>query len=694
MGSQSDAARLPERFGPFVLERKLAVGGAAEVFLARPSVGTRPAPRFVIKRPLPSPDRQRDFELLTREADLHRAVRHTNVVEVFGAGMVGDRPYLAMEYVDGVDAFRLLRAVEGERRGLPLGIAVYIARRTADALASVHSARGEDGPLSLVHADVSPSNVYLSVKGDVKLGDFGIARVADRSETSESVSAEVKGKWGYVAPEVLEGVPYDHRADLFSLGAVLGELLTGESIFPGSSQLAVLLSIREANIEPLRRRVADLPPGLFDVLTRALERDPARRPASAAEFSEALAPYETPGVEELRATLGAYVERARDPMQLAKRIEGQMRSSALRLKATRAIASSDSRPPTPAPPAAGREPEADPVPLVREVSRPNVSRVRRANGEVLEQVPFARLVEMVATGDLDGHDEVEFMGEEFRRIEDIHELARHLLPSTTTATGVLFGPGVPDYAAQLDTTPMLEILALLRQKAETGALFVEQATTSGPASVRKEIYLQGGRLHHVASSAREELLGEYLVRRGKITRENLDAALAQLGAHQGRLGDTLVAMKLIDVMELFRVIRDQGRDRVGQLCAWRQGKAAFYRGSQPGPVQFPLDLDVASAMMSGAVLASEGKPENLLPEETARVVPGPRAEAAHDRRERGTAPSSLQLVPSLLPKKATIAEAVRELTAPRGDGRTIGVREARTALVVAKALGWIGFERA
>jgi hypothetical protein len=284
------------------------------------------------------------------------------------------------------------------------------------------------------------------------------------------------------------------------------------------------------------------------------------------------------------------------------------------------------------------------------------------------------------------------MGEGYRAIEEIDELARHLLPSTTTTTGRLFGPGVPDYAAQLDTSTMLEILARLREKQETGALFVEQATTSGPSSMRKEIYLQAGRLHHVSSSAREELLGEYLVRRGKITRDGLDSALSQLDAHQGRLGDTLIAMGLVDVMDVFRAIRDQGRDRVGQLCAWKQGKAAFYRGVVAGPVQFSLDLDLTSPMMSGAVFASEGKPERLLPSGSHLVARGPRSATAADRRERGSAPMSLQLVPSLIPARLSIEGAVGQLTVARGAGKAIGEREARAALVVAHALGWIAFE--
>jgi hypothetical protein len=131
---------------------------------------------------------------------------------------------------------------------------------------------------------------------------------------------------------------------------------------------------------------------------------------------------------------------------------------------------------------------------------------------------------------------------------------------------------------------------------------------------------------------------------------------------------------------------------VGQLCAWRDGKAAFYRGSEPKAVQFPLDLDLASAMMSGAILAADGKPQTLLPALTSRLLPGPRASLAADRKERGTSPSSLQLVPSLLGSARTLGEAVQQLTLAQGAGRGVGEREVYAALVVAQTLGWIGFE--
>lgn len=167
-------------FGPFLLERRIAVGGSAEVFLARPKRGTNPAPKLVVKRLIAGRDEDQ-FNVLDREAELHRAVKHENVVTVFGAGMVGNEPYLAMEYVEGVDLYRLLRFSEAEQQTIPVALSVFIVRSVAAALAAVHSACDANGePLGIVHRDVTPSNVYLSTMGAVKIGDFGIARVSER----------------------------------------------------------------------------------------------------------------------------------------------------------------------------------------------------------------------------------------------------------------------------------------------------------------------------------------------------------------------------------------------------------------------------------------------------------------------------------------------------------------------------------
>lgn len=669
-GTRPDAQK---PFGPFVLERRIAVGGSAEVFLARPKVGTVPAQRLVVKRLLPS-TRESGFDVLEREAELHRAVAHPNVVTVFGAGMVGEEPYLAMEYVEGVDLYRLLRRSESEQRRIPIGVAVYVARCVLAALAAVHSARDAEGnPLHIVHRDVTPSNVYLSIEGVVKLGDFGIARSEQRAQPAPA-GGGLKGKFGYLAPEQVAGEPFDHRADLFALAALMGEMLIGERVFPGSGQLAVLLAIRDANIEPLRNAAQSFPPGLFEVCEQALGREPDTRFASAEDLSRALAPFERRPAAELRRKLAELVTWARDSSQLARRLEGQIRESVSRMHAAktsnsqlRAVQHGD----TPAPYDA-------------------LSRVRRVRGETQHDISFAKLIEMVATGDLAGDDEVALMGSEFRKIRDVHELARHLLPSTTATTSRVFEPGAPDYSVLLRDTRMLSVLAHLRTRGDSGALFVQRALGPGRSS-RKEMYLEGGRLHHVASSEREELLGEYLVRRGKLSRDELETALGALARFGGRLGDTLIGLELVNAVDVFRAIRDQGRDRVAALCTWEEGLVSFYRGTGATRVDFPLDLDLASPMMAGCILAAKGEPRSLLPLGSTIVIPGARAEATNGPKERGTAPASLHLVASFVRDRLTIDQALERLVSyrPRNDARTITSKEACAALVTAQALGWI-----
>ena len=681
---EDSKAKAPQPFGPFVLERRIAVGGSAEVFLARPKIGTNPAPHLVVKRLLRSVREGGEFDALEREAELHRAVQHPNVVDVFGAGMVGDEPYLALEYVDGVDLYRLLRRAESEQRRFPPGLAAHIAREVAEALTAVHGARDNEGNvLHIVHRDVTPSNILLSSDGSVKLGDFGIARFEHRLKPTQHSGGGLKGKFGYLSPEQVAGEPSDHRADLFALTAVFGEMLIGERVFPGSGQLAVLLAIRDVNIEPLRRAGGMLSPGMLAVCEKGLARDPDDRYANAGELAQAFATFEKPSRPELKKTLAEWVMWAKDSSELVKRIEGQIRDSVQRMQAVRTRSSGSMQ--------AVKGPSQTSVVAARPVA-PAVddgSRIRRTDGQVLEQVPFSKLIEMIATGELGGEDEVALMGEDFKLIRDITELARHLLPSTTATTSRIFEPGVPDYQALLRDTSMLEVLAHMRQKGETGALFVERAKSMG-ASVRKELYLNGGRLLHVASSEREELLGEYLVRRGRLQREQLDAALGSLQRFGGRLGDTLIGLGLVDAVDVFRAIRDQGRDRVAALSTWEEGLVTFYRGTAPTRVEFPLDLDLASPMMAGTILRSKGEPRTLLPAANKTVVPGPRYDAGKLPRERGAAPASLQYVMTFLPEKLAIDAALSRICdyRPGREARAVSVKEAAAALLVAELLGW------
>lgn len=680
-------------FGPFLLERRIAVGGSAEVFLARPKRGTNPAPKLVVKRLIAGRDEDQ-FNVLDREAELHRAVKHENVVTVFGAGMVGNEPYLAMEYVEGVDLYRLLRFSEAEQQTIPVALSVFIVRSVAAALAAVHSACDANGePLGIVHRDVTPSNVYLSTMGAVKIGDFGIARVSERVR-APSANPGLKGKFAYLAPEQIAGEVFDHRVDLFALAAILGELLIGERIFPGSGQLAVLLAIRDANIEPLRRHQARLPPGLYAICEKALARNPDDRYQDANTLSEALAPFESPYTkQELLTELSTLVQHASD----SKRMALHIRDSVQRMRSVALLShrddSADSVPPVDGPKKQPRAltPQPQRAAVESAVATPPVeeAQIKTKDGRIFQHVNFGKLLELLATGELSGDDEVAFGVEKYHRIGDLPELARHLLPSTTQTTRQMHMPGGPDYRAMLGETPMMIVLAKMREDHETGALFVERADRTGRPQ-RKELYLKSGKLHHVASSDRTELLGEYLVRRGALTRVQLETALGSLQRFGGRLGDTMIALGFVEAVDVFRAIRDQGRDRVAAICGWTRGGVSFYRGTEPVHVEFPLDLDLASPIMAGAIVAAKDNLRGKVGADDKRLSPGPRHYLAFDPVELGTSPSSIRMVPKLAGERVSVGEALEYIMQPRTE-RNIGEKEACAALLAAKTLGWVDF---
>ncbi|MDB4934821.1 MAG: serine/threonine protein kinase [Labilithrix sp.] len=624
----------PFRFGPFFLDSRIAVGGTAEVYLGRPAApGTGLPDKLVVKRLLPhfasDPEGRTMFE---REARLHAAVTHDNVVTVFGAGVDNrGEPYLSMEYIDGVDGYRLLRRLRQDDELLPVGVAVYVAREVLRALESVHAARDplSGGALGIVHRDVSPSNIYLSKDGKVKLGDFGIARSTTRTTLRSEAGQVLKGKFAYLAPEQVAGEPSDHRADLFSLGTVLAEILLNRPLFPGGGQLAILLAIRDCKVDALQEIRARLPPGLFEVLQRALSRQPASRFPNATDFAQALAPFEADprlAVREIAARV-KWVQSAASSDQMAA-----VRESARAMRAVRPTSEAPPRAPAVAPaatvksaPAAARQAPVQRAAVVSEL--PNElaqdvehemperkteeyellpSWVVKENGEKLGPWTFARLMEALATGNLQRGDKVDFVGRGFQDVEEIEEFARFFPPPSAT-TGKLTGPGAPDFNDHLGNVSMLHTLMRVLAQRETGVLFAERPEETGETgSARKELYFVAGKLHHVASSNASELLGEYLVRRGKLEREELDLALAVLPRYGGRMGDTLISMGLVGPVDIFRAIREQGRDRVADLFLWKSGAVTFYRGQTAPPVEFPLDLDLPTLMIAGLEAAKPG----------------------------------------------------------------------------------------
>ena len=214
---------------------------------------------------------------------------------------------------------------------------------------------------------------------------------------------------------------------------------------------------------------------------------------------------------------------------------------------------------------------------------------------------------------------------------------------------------------------MLAVLVRVLEHRETGVLFAEREADAAGEGSRKELYFVDGRLHHVASSNAHELLGEYLVRRGKLAREELDLALAVLPRYSGRMGDTLISLGLVGPVDIFRAIREQGRDRVADLFSWRTGKLSFYRGQLAPHVEFPLDLDLPQLMIAGLEAAQPNDaPVEAWRDRLDRVVVG----AADPRSALGSVawPSLVARVLTILASPKPVRELLK--VAARGGNAT------------------------
>jgi serine/threonine-protein kinase len=284
--SEDDA--LPRKFGPYVLFDKIGEGGMARIFLARASAGLGGERLLVVKEILPllaaSPEMSR---LLVDEAKLCAGLTHKNIVQVADLGREDGRLYIAMEYVEGLDLREMLRSCSQKKVPVPVEFSLFVVEETLRALDYAHRKRGDDGlPLGIVHRDVSPSNVLLSVEGEVKLCDFGIARVLTSGEALPEEA--IQGKAGYMSPEAARGDPVDARSDVFAAGILLWELLAGQRLYrSGGGRPSVLEQARQAAIPPLPARGYPEEERLHGIVRRALDREAdGRYPSAQAMLSD------------------------------------------------------------------------------------------------------------------------------------------------------------------------------------------------------------------------------------------------------------------------------------------------------------------------------------------------------------------------------------------------------------------------
>ncbi len=276
-----------QRFGRFVLHRRIGVGGMAEVWLASREGPHGFRKEIALKRILPAYAQDPQYvRAFLHEGRIGSTLSHPNVVEVIEAGVVDGIYYLAMEYVDGCDLRGVLDAFRRARRFPPLAFTLNLVADLCAALEHVHEARGHDGrPLGLVHRDVSPHNLLVSHEGRVKLTDFGIVKAVDQGFRTQT--GVMKGKIAYLAPEQARLGTLDRRTDIYQAGIVFYELLCLQHPFIGSVPTETLARIAQGRTKRPRRLRPELPQIVEDCLRDALRPRPEDRYQSAAAFGRA-----------------------------------------------------------------------------------------------------------------------------------------------------------------------------------------------------------------------------------------------------------------------------------------------------------------------------------------------------------------------------------------------------------------------
>ncbi|WP_309893901.1 protein kinase domain-containing protein [Archangium sp.] len=293
-------------FGKYLLIKRLAVGGMAELFLAQEPPRSE---LVVIKRILPYLSEEPEFvQMFLDEARIAAQLHHPNVVQVFELGRINESIFIAMEYVEGVDLRRILAEETKFSAQVPYAVAARICAQVASGLDHAHNSKGVDGrPLGLIHRDVSPQNVMVAYDGSVKLVDFGIAKAEALAERSKP--GVIKGKFLYLSPEQVMQEKLDWRSDLFALGVMLYEITTGRSPFARPTTEAILYAIRFEMPSPPHLIRDDYPQELSRIVMKCLTKDRNQRYQRASQVQADLETLLASGTMRGSDDVSAYIAR-------------------------------------------------------------------------------------------------------------------------------------------------------------------------------------------------------------------------------------------------------------------------------------------------------------------------------------------------------------------------------------------------
>jgi phosphate/phosphite/phosphonate ABC transporter binding protein len=310
----------PQQIGRYEVITRLAIGGMAELFLARER-GIAGLERLVVlKRILPHlADNPSFIDMFLREARIVARLAHPNVVQIFDLGEEDGTFYIAMEYIHG-STVRELQVLSGQEGRFPLDVATGVVIQALRGLHAAHELKDLDGkPLGLVHRDVSPHNLMCTVEGHVKLLDFGVAKATEEG-LEATYSGNLKGKFAYMSPEQARRQPLDRRSDVFGMGIVVWEMLTGERLFKRDNEMDMMQAVLAGEIPSITQFNAEVPREIDDIVQRALRRDRDERWSSADEMRQKLSSVATEhGIDTSEDRVSQYVKETAGPQLQLRR---------------------------------------------------------------------------------------------------------------------------------------------------------------------------------------------------------------------------------------------------------------------------------------------------------------------------------------------------------------------------------------
>jgi len=546
----------PKQIGKYQILDRVAVGGMAELFKAQLQGQLGFEKLVAIKKILPHLATDKSFlEMFIDEARITAQLDHRNIVGVYELGTDADTPYIAMQYVDGLDVLALLRECARAQIRLPPDLAALIVRDVLDALDYAHNAIDVHGkPLRIVHRDISPGNVLLSWRGDVKLTDFGIARAAERSHKTEA--GTLKGKYGYMSPEQVSGADVDQRSDLFSVGILLAEMVMARRLFTSTNDLDILLMVRDARLDRLHKYASEFPVELRVLTVRALQRRPEDRWQTAAQFRDALD-------EWIRRTTRV---SSRDLAMLIGRVINSPTADLERGSSSTDMMDDHV------------EPSGLSGPSTRMSMAAAEMEAQAARAEFIagDAVPSDALPDTGSSGTITISD------------DDVMPEA----PSND-ASG-------PRDVGDLRENPVLRVVYRLAKSKGTGMLTLE-----GRAGVLKEAYFSEGQPQFVNSNVESERFGNFLLEQEALSTQALQRAVSVMHHFGGRLADTLVGLDLLDPLEAYRLLAKQVAAKLMESFSWQKGRYTWTPRQHNPYKSRSLHLDAMRVIGAGAAQIGE-----------------------------------------------------------------------------------------